>query len=163
MKGTAFCLAACICLCFTSSPALGDNESHESLVALHFSPYVFHFNNKPEYNSFPWFVALEWESSSQWELGGAFFINSYDQPSGYVYGGKRWTFGPREQHLFLKLTAGAILGYVEPYEDKLPINANGIGLGIIPAVGYKYKRASTQLVLLGVSGVMITIGYDIWN
>ena len=61
------------------------------------------------------------------------------------------------------MTAGLLLGYVEPYEHKIPVNWNGIGLGIIPAVGYKYRRASTQFVTLGVSGFMLTLGYDLWQ
>ena len=65
--------------------------------------------------------------------------------------------------MFFKITAGAIIGYFEPYENQLPVNDNGIGLGIIPAIGYKYKRASTQFVVLGTSGFMITLGYDIWK
>jgi hypothetical protein len=113
----------------------------------------------PEHNSYPWFVALEWESASRWELGGAFFRNSFHQPCGYLYGGKRWIYGSPEQHVFFKVTAGAIIGYFEPYENKLPVNDNGIGLGIIPAIGYKYRRVSTQFVVLGTSGFMITLGY----
>ena len=128
-----------------------------------FSPYVVHYERDPEHNSYPWFVALEWESASRWELGGAFFKNSFHQPCGYLYGGKRWIYGSPEQHMFFKITAGAIIGYFEPYENQLPVNDNGIGLGIIPAIGYKYKRASTQFVVLGTSGFMITLGYDIWK
>ena len=55
------------------------------------------------------------------------------------------------------------MGYVAPYENKIPVNYNGLGLGIIPAVGYKYNHASTQFVILGTSGVMWTVGYDFWN
>jgi hypothetical protein len=157
------CIAVYICLCLIPSAALADEKLDESLVALHFSPYLVHYSYDSEHNSYPWFVALEWESASQWELGGAYFKNSFHQPCGYIYGGKRWIFGPKEQHLFLKLTAGAIIGYFKPYEDKLPINADGIGLGIIPAIGYKYHRASAQFVVLGTSGFMITLGYDIWK
>jgi hypothetical protein len=163
LKCIAVFLLAYVCLCLNPYAALAANEPEESLVAVHFSPYVVHFSNNPEHNSYPWFVALEYESASRWEIGGAYFKNSYHQPCGYLYGGKRWIFGPREQHLFLKITAGAIIGYFEPYENKLPINANGIGLGIIPAIGYKYQRANTQFVLLGTSGFMITVGYDIWK
>jgi hypothetical protein len=55
------------------------------------------------------------------------------------------------------------MGYVEPHENKIPVNANGIGLGIIPTVGYKYKRATTQFVILWDEGFMLTVGYDIWK
>ncbi|HOP41447.1 MAG TPA: hypothetical protein PLI53_10435 [Geobacteraceae bacterium] len=161
IKCAAFCLAAYLCLVpFTAG---AESELTESLVALHLSPYVVHYDKDTKHNKYPWFVALEYESASRWEVGGAFFKNSYYQPCGYIYGGKRWIFGPRQNHLFLKITAGAIIGYFEPYENKLPVNANGIGLGIIPAIGYKYKRSSTQFVLLGTSGFLITLGYDIFK
>lgn len=162
MRFRLCCLVMFLCLCFNLRSAAA-NEAPGGLVALHFSPYVVHYEYDREHSSFPWFTAIEWESASRWEIGGAFFENSFHQPCGYIYGGKRWIFGPEEQHLFLKLTAGAIIGYFEPYENKLPINADGVGLGIIPALGYKYQRASTQFVVLGTSGFMITLGYDIWK
>lgn len=163
MRTRLCCLMVCFCLCGNPFPALADEQPRGSLVALHFSPYVVHYEHDPEHNSYPWFTAIEWESASRWELGGAYFENSFHQPCGYIYGGKRWIFGPEDQHLFLKLTAGAIIGYFKPYENKLPLNADGIGLGIIPAIGYKYQRASTQFVILGTSGFMVTLGYDIWK
>jgi hypothetical protein len=146
------------------TPACADPSPKNGLVALHFGPYVHHYGHKPEDNSFPWFVALEWESASRWEVGGAYFTNSHYQPSGYIYGGKRWKiYGCEDSHLFFKLTAGAILGYVKPFDHTIPINCNGIGLGVIPAIGYKYKRASTQFVILWDQGFMVTVGYDIWK
>lgn len=164
MKNLLLCCALCASLCcFPAAGSAEDSAPQKSVVTLMFSPYVVHYSHNPEHNSYPWFTALEWESASRWELGGAFFINSFHQPCGYLYGGKRWILGTEEQHLFFKVTAGAIIGYFEPYENKLPVNDNGIGLGIIPAVGYKYQRASTQFVMLGTSGFMITLGYDIWK
>lgn len=158
------CLMAFLCLSlFPSAVDAAEKPPESSLVTLIFSPYVVHYERDAEHNSYPWFVALEWESASRWELGGAFFKNSFHQPCGYLYGGKRWIYGSPEQHMFFKITAGAIIGYFEPYENNLPVNDNGIGLGIIPAIGYKYKRASTQFVVLGTSGFMITLGYDIWK
>ena len=150
---------ASILLKAAESDAGGGAE--DDLVTLIFGPYVHHYSQSDDHNPFPWFTGIEWESAERWEVGGAFFRNSFYQPCGYLYGGKRWVWGHREDHLFFKFTAGALLGYVEPYEHKIPVNWNGIGVGIIPAVGYKYKRASTQVVLLGTSGVMLTVGYDI--
>lgn len=160
------CLILFFCLCGSPFPAQANQKPQEpqgSLVALHFSPFVAHYSRNPEHNSYPWFTAVEWESASRWHLGGAFFENSFHQPCGYLYGGKRWIYGSQDQHLFFKVTAGAIIGYFKPYDNKLPVNADGIGLGIIPAIGYKYQRASTQFVVLGSSGFMITLGYDIWK
>jgi len=163
MKTRLCFLMVFLCLCTNTPVPAANKVPGGSLLAIHFSPYVVHYDHNKEHNSYPWFTAIEWESLSRWEIGGAFFKNSFHQACGYIYGGKRWIFGPEEQHLFLKLTAGAIIGYVEPYENKLPINADGIGLGIIPAIGFKHNRASTQFVVLGTSGFMITLGYDIWK
>jgi hypothetical protein len=145
--------------------ACADPLPEKGLLGLHFGPYVYHYGgNDSDDNAFPWYVALEWEWPSRWEVGVSYFRNSHYQPSGYVYGGKRWKiFGCEESHLFFKLTAGALLGYVKPYDNKIPVNANGIGLGIIPTVGYKYKRATTQFVILWDEGFMVTVGYDIWK
>lgn len=151
------------CLLFSATVSLADDPPERGTLSLHFSPYVIHYEHNPEHNSFPWFTNIEWESSSRWDIGGAVFRNSFYQPCGYIYGGKRWTFGPSDQHLYFKLTAGALIGYFKPYDNKIPLNADGIALGIIPVIGYKYHRASTQLVVLGTAGVMFTIGYDIWN
>jgi len=152
-----------LCLSIHCTCALADDAAERGILTTHFGPYIFHYDKDAHHNSLPWFVALEWETASRWEVGGSYFRNSFYQNCGYIYGGKRWIFGPTENHLFLKLTAGAILGYVKPYDNKLPINHDGIGLGIIPAIGYKYRRASTQFVVLGTSGFMLTVGYDIWK
>jgi hypothetical protein len=144
--------------------ACADPLTENGLVALHFGPYVYHYDDNSRFNSYPWLVGIEWESASRWEIGGAYFRNSYYQPSGYVYGGKRWKiYGCEDSHLFFKITAGALMGYVKPYNNEIPLNANGIALGIIPVVGYKYKRASTQFVIIWNQGFLLTVGYDIWK
>jgi len=163
MKNVLILLGFCCCLLFATRVSCAGELSEGGTLSVHFSPYVIHYDENSEHNKYPWFTNIEWEFASKWEIGGAYFRNSYYQPCGYIYGGKRWTFGPRDHHLFLKLTAGAIIGYFRPYENKLPINADGLGLGIIPTIGYKYQRASTQLVVLGTAGIMFTVGYDVWD
>ena len=163
MKFVLFRGLLCMCLLISINTACADPPPKNGLVSLHFGPYVQHYDKKPYHNSFPWFVNVEWEWASRWEVGAAYFRNSFYQPSGYVYGGKRWIYGSEDSHLYFKLTAGALLGYVKPYDNKIPVNFNGIGLGIIPVVGYKYKRASTQFVILWTEGFMVTVGYDIWK
>lgn len=48
-------------------------------------------------------------------------------------------------------------------EDRLPVNDNGYGLGIAPALGYQIGRANAQIVFLGTSAVTLTFGYNFWN
>jgi hypothetical protein len=129
-------------------------------VMLQIGPYVYHLSSQSEHNNVPSLVGLEWESASRWELGASFFENSFYQPCIYIYGGKRWFLGSGDQGFYAKLTGGPLYGYKEPYEDKIPVNNNGIGLAIIPAIGYQYQRASAQFVILGTAAVMFTFGYD---
>lgn len=131
-------------------------------IQAYFAPYIYHYNYNPDHNVYPWFFGLEWESADRWEVGGALFRNSFNQPCGYLYGGKRFIYGSDDSHAFFKLTAGGLFGYVQPYDRKIPVNSNGIGLGIIPAIGYKHKRFSSQIAILGGSALMATFGYDFW-
>lgn len=142
----------------TDHPTDGAGER----LTLLFGPYMLHFNPQSDHNDIPWFIALEWSSPAGWEAGGAWFQNSYDQPSAYLYGGRRWNRAAGEGQLFLSLTAGALLGYVKPHDDRIPVNWNGFGLGIIPAFGYQYQRASVQFATLGISGVLFLVSYDLW-
>ena len=130
---------------------------------LQVGPYVYHLSHDARHNNEPWLVGVEWESASRWELGASFFKNSFYQPCVYIYGGKRWFLRSEDQGFYLKLTGGPLYGYKEPYENKVPVNDNGIGLAIIPAVGYQYKRANAQLVILGSAGLMLSFGYDFWK
>ena len=62
------------------------------------------------------------------------------------------------QPLYVKLTAGLLHGYKEPYEDKIPYNFNGFGPGILPAVGYCHDRYCAELIIYGTAGLMVTVG-----
>lgn len=55
-----------------------------------------------------------------------------------------------------------VYGYKDPYEDRLPVNNDGYGLGIVPALGYQLGRANAQIVFLGAAAVVFTFGYDFW-
>jgi len=132
-------------------------------LMLQIGPYVYHRDNDTAHNNEPNLIGVEWESASRWELGASYFKNSFNQPCGYVYAGKRWFWRSADDGLYLKLTAGPLYGYKEPYEDKIPVNDNGWGFAIIPAIGYQYKRASAQVVILGGAGVMLSLGYDFWK
>jgi len=55
--------------------------------------------------------------------------------------------------------------WLYPKRVRMPetVRAIGEGLAIIPAIGYQYKRASAQVVILGGAGVMLSLGYDFWK
>ena len=125
-------------------------------------PYVYHYVYDADHNDWPWLVGLEWESAAHWEFGASYFKNSFYQDSFYLYGGKRWFLVPSvNDGPYLKLTVGPLFGYRGQYEDKIPFNHKGTGVGIIPAIGYQFNRVNTQFVVLGNAGFLVTLGYDV--
>jgi len=154
---------ACVALYACTLTARADVFADGDQVMLQAGPYVVHWNRSTDHNDWPWLVGVEWESASHWEIGAAYFRNSFNQPSTYIYAGKRWFLHSENQGLYAKLTGGPLYGYREPYEDKIPVNFNGLGLAVLPAIGYQYQRATTQIVFVGSAGVMVTFGYDFWK
>lgn len=130
-------------------------------LGIQYAPYVHHWQPHPEHNNTPNLMGLEYKAPSQWVFGGVLFDNSFDQPSQYYYVGKQWSFDMISPNLYAKLTAGPLLGYTGEYEDKIPVNRKGVGLGAIPAVGYQLGSANAQFALLGTAGFMFTFGADL--
>lgn len=127
---------------------------------LQFSPYTLHFDPDEEHDDV-WLVGLEWESANNWLAGGAYFENSFGQPSWFWYGGYRWDGSKILEGTYAKVAAGILVGYDEPYEDKIPVNWDGVGIGVLPAVGWQYKKLQLQMNLLGLSGLMMMLNMDI--
>ena len=152
-------LSLLTCMSMSHAGVFGDGDR----VMLEFGPYVAHWVDNDSHNQWPRLVGVEWESGSHWLGGAAFFRNSYYQNAAYLYAGKRWFLDRVNPNLYVKLTAGVVYGYKDPYEDRLPVNDNGYGLGIVPALGYQLGRANAQIVFLGTAGAAFTFGYDFWN
>ena len=152
-----FCLLACTSM--SHAGVFGDGDR----VMLQYGPYVAHRVDNDGHNQWPNLVGVEWESGSHWLGGAATFKNSYYQRAAYVYAGRRWFLEKVNPNLYVKLSAGVVYGYKDPYEDRLPVNNDGYGLGIAPALGYQFGRANAQIVLLGTAAVTFTLGYDFWN
>lgn len=130
------------------------------------APDTIHFHPDSEHAKYSWLIGLEWQAPSRWVAGAAYFNNSFDQKSQYLYAGKFWTLDaisdrPFMKDFYFKLTGGVVLGYKDRYEDKIPFNHNGIAPGIIPALGYKFGDFNIQANLLGDAGLMFTFGYDL--
>jgi len=151
----------------TTSTAAGAAEtdllSPGDVIMIQAAPKVIHFDPSDEHVKYSWLVGVEWQRASRWLAGYSYFNNSFDQKCHYLYGGKSWPLGENNSNWYLKLTGGVIIGYKDPYEDKLPINSNGVGPVIIPALGYKFNRFNVQANLLGANGLMITVGYDLFR
>lgn len=133
-----------------------------SRLSLQLGPRIYHYDPDPEHNNDTWLTGLELESAERWLAGAVSFRNSFHQRSSYIYFGKRWFPDVLPEDVYVKLTGGLLLGYKEPYENKIPLNhRDGIGFGVLPAVGYQFERANVQLVLLGTAGLMVTLGVDL--
>lgn len=133
------------------------------LLMVQAAPGVIHFSPDDEHADYSWLVGLEWRSPDRWVAGAAYFNNSFNQKCEYLYFGKSWTLDSISSNVYFKLTGGLLLGYKEPYEDKIPINWNGVGLGAVPTLGYQYGDFNVQLNLLGAAGLMFTFGYDLFK
>jgi hypothetical protein len=152
-----FSLLTCVSMAYAG--VFGDGDR----VMLAFGPYVAHRVNNSGHNQWPHLVDVEWESGSHWLVGAAAFKNSYSQSAAYVYAGRRWFLDQVNPNFYVKLSAGVVYGYKDPYEDRLPVNDNGYGLGFVPALGYQFGRANAQIVFLGTAAVAFTFGYDFWR
>jgi len=131
------------------------------VLMVQFSPYSVHFEKGPEHTGHPWLIGVEWQDKSRWLAGYSYFNNSFDQKCHYLYGGYTFSLGETFKNWYIKVTGGLLYGYKEPFEDKLPVNYNGLAPVIIPGVGYKYHRFNAQINLLGANGFMFTFGYDL--
>jgi hypothetical protein len=127
------------------------------------SPTAIHFDPSSEHTKYSWLVGIEWQRASSWLAGYSYFNNSFGQKCHYVYAGKTWQLGKNDSSWYFKLTGGVIEGYRDPYEDKLPVNFNGIAPAIVPGLGYRHDRFNIQTNLLGVRAIMITVGYDLYR
>lgn len=130
-------------------------------VMLQYGPYTHHYNDDPDHENRTRLIGLEWEFRPQWIAGATSFRNSFDQPSQYLYAGRRWPVRWFDENAYLKLSGGLLLGYKRPYDDNIPLNANGVALAALPALGYQFDRFSVQLNILGTAGVIVTFGYDV--
>lgn len=141
--------------------ASSDGDAIGNVLMIQLSPYTIHFSEGPDHAGHPWLVGLELQHNSRWLGGYSYFNNSFDQKCHYIYGGYLFPLGESYRNWYIKLTGGLIYGYKEPYEDKLPINNNGLAPVIIPGLGYKFDRFNFQINLLGFNALMFTMGYDL--
>ncbi len=131
------------------------------MLMVQVAPGAIHFNYSPDHADFSWLVGLEWQSSSRWLVGASYFNNSFDQKCEYFYFGKSWPLEFISSNVYFKLTGGLLLGYKEPYEDKIPFNNDGVAPGVVPGLGYQYGDFNVQINALGGAGIMFTFGYNL--
>jgi len=125
------------------------------------SLYTHHFHFDPAHDDKQNLILGEWNITEQWLLGASFFDNSFGQPTEYVYGGWRYRPFEKVQPFYIKVSAGLVHGYKDPYKDKIPFNGSGIAPVIIPSIGYCISRICSELVFVGGASVILTLGVTI--
>lgn len=130
----------------------------ESRASFSFSPYTYHWSRNPEHKPVI-LVSLDEQLPGDRFCGIGFFSNSFGQPSVYAYFGKQFNQWLGIEPLFVKLSAGILYGYVEPFQGKVPLNYHGFSPAIVPTIGYKLGTTdSVQVNILGNAGLMFSYG-----
>lgn len=134
-----------------------DEQKKDGVWELVISPGAYHFSNE-DAHTHVYLVGIEREQPDNFLWGFSAFQNSFGQASAYAYYGYTWNeFWPGHPNWYIKLTGGIIYGYTGKYEDKVPFNHNGFGLGIIPGLGYRFTpKDAAQINLLGSAGLIFT-------
>lgn len=119
-------------------------------------PFAVHWSNSDEHKNV-YLLGIERAQANGFIWGFSAFSNSFGQPSAYAYYGYRWDNLFGYSKLYAKLSGGIIYGYKGKYEDKVPFNHDGFGLGIIPAIGYRLTpKDAVQVGALGTAGLIFT-------
>jgi hypothetical protein len=125
-----------------------------------------HFNSDPNHDNNQNLIYGEWRLpyywlDGQWFAGLSFFDNSFGQASQFAFGGLLWRPVEKAPEFYIKLAAGVLHGYTGEYQNKVPYNNNGWSPGIVPGVGYCYRRFCGEMILFGTAGVMWTVGMTV--
>jgi len=123
------------------------------------SLYTKHWSDDPDHVNNQKLINLEFETTTSWIYGFAYFDNSFGQPSQYLYAGYSWPLFGKDWAYFV-LTGGVLHGYKEPYEDKIPLNDLGFAPAIVPTFGVRYKRVFTEIQILGTAAITVTAGFS---
>lgn len=124
-------------------------------LSLMYSPFTQHFSHSEEHR-YVWMVGEERERANGRLSGITYFANSFGQPSAYLYPwGQSFRNLGGVQGLYAKWSGGLLYGYVEPYENKVPLNVKGFSPAIIPSLGMERRGYGAQINLLGTAGFML--------
>ncbi len=122
-----------------------------------------HFNSDPDHDNTQNLIYGEYRFPNRWLAGQpfaglSFFDNSFGQPSQFLFAGLLWRPSESVPEFYIKVAAGILHGYVDEFQDKVPFNHNGWSPGIVPGVGYCYKRLCGEMIMFGTAGMMWTVG-----
>ena len=143
------------------APVEGDArpQPHKNRFLIQTSVWTDHFDTEQAHTNNQNLIGVEWWAANNWIMGAAAFKNSFGQPSQYVYLGKLWRPWDSLPLVHVKLTGGILHGYKGEYKDKVPLNSDsGYAPLILPSIGLSGKRFTTDLVIFGTAGALLTIG-----
>jgi len=131
-------------------------------LQLQMSPYTRHRTYDDNHKSV-YMIGLERERANGKLDGLNLFTNSFGQPSLYLYPwGGTWHDLWGVDALSFKWTAGLLYGYVEPYENKVPLNYNGFSPAAIIAFSYEFTPGwSAQVNVLGTAALMFQLNMEL--
>jgi hypothetical protein len=124
-------------------------------LSLMYSPFTHHYSPSDEHR-YVWLVGVERERADGRLSGITYFSNSFGQPSTYIFPwGQSYRNLGGVQGLYAKWSGGLLYGYVEPYENKVPLNVNGFSPAIIPSLGFERNGFGAQVNFLAAAGLML--------
>jgi hypothetical protein len=127
---------------------------------LTFSPLAAHYHYEPTHR-YVWGVGVERQGADDWLAGLAWFRNSFGQPSGFAYVGKRFPGLLGKEQVFGQLSGGILYGYRGEYKNEIPYNSHGFAPGLVASVGWQFDRNRAATVhFLGTAAVMLQLSYD---
>jgi hypothetical protein len=124
------------------------------------SPSTYHYRYNPDHRHV-YMLGLERQYAGGFVMGASWFRNSFGQPSAYVYAGRRFEHVRGYAPLFVQLTGGVLYGYMPPYENKVPLNHDGVSPGAVLSVGWRFTPTwSAQVNVLGDSALMFQLSAE---
>jgi len=127
---------------------------------------TIHFSSDPDHDNSQSLIYGEYRLNEhwlggQWLVGASAFDNSFGQSSQFVFGGLLWRPFEQTPQFYVKVAAGILHGYSGEYQDKIPYNSSGFAPGIVPGVGYCYRRFCGEMILFGTAGLLWTFGMTV--
>lgn len=136
-------------------------ETSNNNLYIQTSLFTQHYKPKDDHNNNQKLVNLEYRNGDDELYGIALFQNSFDQFTQYLYYGRQWPIQSINENLYFSLTGGLIHGYKGEEKNEIPLNDLGVAPAILPIFGYRYQRIETQVILFGLAGYTLTLGFNI--
>lgn len=143
-------------------PLLAPSDPPAGAMTFSWSPLSVHFSPSEEHK--PSVAAgVRWALGGPGFGGGAFFTNSFGQPSAYAFYGQRYNGGiPAQPRVFVEWSVGLMYGYVRDRADEVPMNVRGFSPVFLLSPGWQFSpRSSVQLNVAGTAAIMLQFNHRI--